>query len=99
MPNIVLMRKEMAKLWKVAKAATERKSRKRKYVRTEDTLTARDVLDLIAPNKVGGEQEGKKATKRVQGKRHYRRCSETGHNARTCKVEINDAVDSNKSKE
>ena len=96
---MVLMREEMARLREAAEAATKRKSRKRKYVRTEDTLTVGEVTDLIAPDEVGGEQEGEKAAKRVQGKRHCRRCGETGHNTRTCKVEIEDAEDSDKSEE
>ena len=86
--KVVLIAKENAELRKVAEAATERKSRKRKYIRTEDTLTVGDVLDLIAPEDVGGGEGGEKRAKRARGERHCRRCGETGHNARTCKVEI-----------
>ena len=96
--EMVLVRKEMAGLRKVAEAATERKSRKRKYIRTEDTRTVGEVLDLIAPEEVDREKRGEKPPKRVQGKRRCGRCGETGHNARTCKAEIGDAEDSGGSK-
>ena len=79
MPRITrtdtLIAKENTKLRKAAKAATERKSCKRKYVCIEETLTVREVLNLIAPKDVGGEEGGKKAAKRVQGKRRCGRCS------------------------
>ena len=94
---MVLLRKEMAGLRKVAEAATERKGRKRKYIRTEDTLTVSEVLDSIAPEITGGVGEGKKPAKRAHGERHCRRCGEIGHNIRTCKLEIMDATDSDKS--
>ena len=67
----------------VAEAATERKGRKRKYVRTEETLTASMVLDLIASEVVGGKREGEKPARRARKERHCGRCGETGHNART----------------
>ena len=86
--EMVLMRKEMAGLRKVAEAATERKGRKRKYIRTEDTLTVGDVLDLIPPEEASGQEEGEKPIKRAGRERRCRRCGETGHNSRTCKVQI-----------
>ena len=42
---------------------------------------------------------GESASKRVRGERRCGRCKETGHNARTCKVEIDSASDSDGSKE
>ena len=94
---MVLMRKEMAELRKVAEAATERKGRKRKYVRTEETRTVGEVQDLIASEAVGGEREGEKPARRARKERHCGRCGETGHNVRTCKVLIEDINDSEKS--
>jgi hypothetical protein len=84
--KVVLMEKENAELRKVAEAATGRKSRKRKYVRTEGTLAVGEVLHPMAPDEAGRQEEGEKATKRGRGKRRCSRCSETGHNVRTCKV-------------
>lgn len=69
--EMVLMRKEIAELRKVAEAATERKSRKRKYVRTEKTLTVGEVLDLIASEAVGGDREGEKPARRARKERHW----------------------------
>ena len=66
-------------------------------MRTEETLTAGEVLDLIASEVVGGKREGKKPAGRARKERHCGRCSETGHNARTCKVLIEDVNDSDES--
>lgn len=86
--EMVLMRQEMAGLRKVAEAATERKSRKRKYTRTKDILTVGNVLDLIAPEKVSRQEEGEEVEKRARRERRCRRCGETGHNSRTCKAGV-----------
>jgi hypothetical protein len=94
---MVLMREEIACLREVAEAATKRKSRKRRYIRNKETLTVGDVVDLIAPEEDGGQEEGSKPVKRARGERHCGRCGETGHNARTCKVQIVDAEDSDES--
>jgi hypothetical protein len=91
------MRKENAELQKVVKAATEQKRRKRKYVRTGDTFTAGEVLNLVAPLDVDGEREGEKPAKKVQGKRHCGRCGKTRHNTNICKVDTKNAVDDDKS--
>jgi hypothetical protein len=93
----VLMRQEMAGLRKAVEVATEVKSRKRKYIRTAETLTVGEVADMIA-EKEGGEQEGDgEPEKRVRTQRHCGRCGKTGHNARTCAVEIVDLSGSDES--
>ena len=91
------MRQEMAGLRKAVEVATEVKSRKRKYFRTAETLTVGEVADLIAKREDGGQKEGGEGVKRVCTQRRCGRCRETGHNARTCAVEIVDASDSGES--
>jgi hypothetical protein len=94
----VLMRQEMAGLRKAVEIATEVKGRKRKYIQTAKTLTVGEIADLIAEKDGGGQVEGGESSKQVRTQRRCGRCGETGHNARTCAVEIADASNSNKSK-
>ena len=93
----VLMRQEMAGLRKAVEVATEVRNRKRKYIRTAESLTVGEVADLIAEREAGGQLDSRESAKKVRAKRHCGRCGETGHNARTCAVEILDASNSNKS--
>jgi hypothetical protein len=93
----VLMRQEMAGLRKAVEIATEVKGRKRKYIRTAETLTVGEIADLIAEKEGGGQKEGGESLKRVRTQRRCRRCGETGHNARTCAVGIVDPSDSDES--
>jgi hypothetical protein len=93
----VLMRQEMAGLRKAVEVATEVKSRKRKYIKTAETLTVGEVADLIAEKEGGGQEEGGEPVRRVRTQRRCGRCGETGHNARTCAVEIVDPPDSDES--
>lgn len=92
--EMVLMREETARLRDAIEAATKRKSRKRQYVRAEETLTVGEVADLVAAKEGSSGNDGEKAAKRVRVERRCGRCGETGHNSRTCKVEIEDAEDS-----
>jgi hypothetical protein len=91
------MQQEMAGLRKAVEIATEVKGRKRKYIQTAETLTVGEIADLIAEKEGGGQKEGGEPSKRVRTQRRCRRCRETGHNARTCAVEITDASNSNES--
>ena len=93
----VLMRQEMAGLRKAVEVATEVKSRKRKYIKTAETLTVGEVADLIAKKEGSGQEEGREPVRRVRTQRRCGRCGETGHNARTCAVEIVDPSNSDKS--
>jgi hypothetical protein len=95
--EMVLMREEITLLREAAEAATKRKSRKRRYIRTEETLTVGEVADLIAPKESSDQEEGDKPAKRVRGVRCCGRCGETGHNTRTCKIEITNGEDSDES--
>ena len=76
---------------------TKRKGRKRRYVQVEETLTVGEVSDLIAEKEGGSRRNGETPAKRVRAERRCGRCSETGHNSRTCKVEIEDADNSDSS--
>jgi DDE superfamily endonuclease len=86
MHDFVLLREEMASLRQAAETATKRKSRKRRYIHSQETRTVGEMTDLITPTKVDAQEEGKKPRKRVQKARHCGRCGNTGHNSRTCKV-------------
>jgi hypothetical protein len=91
MHNMVLLREEMTSLRQAAEAATKRKSRRRRYLYNQKTLTVGEITDMIAPNEAGGQEESEKAKKRGRGERHCGRCANTGHNSRTCQAEIIDA--------
>jgi hypothetical protein len=84
----------MAGMRKAIAALTEQRSRKRRYIRTEETLTVGDVQDLMTEKDGGGEEAAGQPAKRVRKERHCGRCGKTRHNARTCAAEI---VDSDKS--
>jgi hypothetical protein len=76
---------------------TKRKSRKRRYIRVEETLTVGEVSDLIAEREGSSREEGEMPAKRVRAERHCGRCGKVGHNSRTYKVEIEDADNSDAS--
>jgi hypothetical protein len=97
--EMTLMREEVAALREALDIANKRKSRKRRYVRTDETLTVSEVQDLLAEQASSSRGDGESASKRARGERRCGRCKETGHNARTCKVEIDSASDSDRSEE
>jgi hypothetical protein len=78
------------------KAASERKSRKRKRIQKGGDLSKEEAEDLIAQCDVGAQVEGETRGGRVRtgagkrGKSHCKRCGETGHNSRTCKKDVVD---------
>jgi hypothetical protein len=92
--NMVLMQEEIGRLRDVIEESTKRKSRKRRYVRAEETLTVGEVSDLIAEKAGSSRNDGGEPSKRVRSSRRCGTCGETGHNSRTCKVEIDDVGDS-----
>ena len=81
------------------KAASERKSRKRKRIQKGRDLSKEEAEDLIAQCDVGAQVKGETREGRARigagkrGKRHCKRCGETGHNLRTCKKDIVDVSD------
>jgi hypothetical protein len=86
----VLVQEEIGRLRDAVNTLTKRKTCKRWYIRAEETLTVSKVTNLIAEKEGGSREEGKTPAKRVRVERRCGRCSETGHNSRTCKVEIED---------
>ncbi|KAI1665351.1 DDE superfamily endonuclease [Pyrenophora tritici-repentis] len=97
--NMVLVQEEMGRLRDAVDTLTKRKTRKRRYVRTEEVLTVSEVSDLIAEREGGGCEEGEEPAKRVRVGRRCGRCGEIGHNSRTCKAEIEDADNSDASEQ
>jgi hypothetical protein len=95
--NMVLMREEVRSLREAVDTLTKRNTRKRRYVRAEETLTVGEVSDLIAKKEGGRRKDSETPAKRVRAERRCGRCSEVGHNSRTCKVEIEDVDDSDAS--
>jgi hypothetical protein len=95
--NIVLVEEKMSRLQDAINTLTKRKTRKRRYIRVEETLTVGEVSDLIAEKEGGSREDGETPAKRVRAERRCGRCSEVGHNSRTCKVEIEDVDDSDAS--
>jgi hypothetical protein len=95
--NIVLLQEGQALMQSAIKELTKRKSRKRRYVQVEETLAVGEVLDLIAEREGSSCEEGKTPAKRVRAERRCGCCGEVGHNSRTCKVEIEDADNSEES--
>jgi hypothetical protein len=94
----VLVQEEIGRLRDAVNTLTKRKTRKRRYVRAEETLTVSKVSDLIAEKEGGSREDGETPAKRVRAERRCGRCSEIGHNSRTCKIEIQDADNSDASK-
>ena len=95
--EMTLMREEVAALREALDIANKRKSRKRRYVRTEETLNIGEVQEVLAEQAGSSRGDGESASKRVRGERRCGRCKQTGHNARTCVVKIDSASDSSDS--
>jgi hypothetical protein len=89
--KLVLAQKEIAELRAANKAATRRKSHKRKRVQAEGTLIVEDGARLTALKEFRARSNKKKVKKQVRAKggeptqRRCRQCNKTRHNARTCK--------------
>jgi hypothetical protein len=74
------------------------KTRKRQYIRAEETLIVSEVSDLITEKEGSSRKEGETPAKRVRVERRYGRCSKIRHNSRTCKIELLDIDNSDTSK-
>ncbi len=91
--SLVLISKRNAELEAANKAATRRKSHKRKRVQKEGTLTVAKRVRLTTLKEFNARSNRKKAKKRARvevgepSQRRCRRCGEAGHNSRTCKQE------------
>jgi len=92
--QLVLVCNQVAELQAANKAASKRKSHKRKRIQKEGTLTVEEGLRLTTLKEFAARGDGKKALKRVRAEagkpsqRRCRRCSKAGHNLRTCKQEV-----------
>lgn len=92
--EMTLLKRERAELRAALATATERKSRKRKRIQAGGTLPADEGQRLAALKEFGARSNGKKQKKRLRaegGEPSQRRCGtcgETGHNARTCKNDV-----------
>ena len=91
------MQEEMGRLRNAVEATTKRKTHKQRYIRAEETLTVGEVANLVTAKEGRSRDEVKTPAKRVRAERHCGRCGETGHNSRTCKVEIEEADNSDAS--
>ena len=92
--KLVLAQQEITELRAANEAATRRKSHKRKQVKAEGTLIVEEGQRLTALTEFRARGDGKKAKKQVRAdgaeptQRRCGRCNQTGHNARTCKNEV-----------
>ena len=68
--NSVLQARELAGMRKAVAAPTEQRSRKRRYIWTEESLIVGDVQDLIAAKDSGGTEAAEQPAKRVRKERH-----------------------------
>ena len=93
----MLVQEEIGCLQDAVNTLIKRKTYKRQYVRVEESLTVSKVSNLITKKEGSSYKEGETPTKRVRAERRCGRCSEIGHNSRTCKVEIEDVDDSDAS--
>jgi hypothetical protein len=84
-----LLKARIAKLEQANQAASERKKRKTKRIQKGGDFSKEQAEDLIAQCDVGAQIEGETRESRARtgaskrGKRHCKRCGETGHNSRT----------------
>jgi hypothetical protein len=92
------VQEEIGRLRDAVNTLTKRKTRKRRYVRAEETLIVGEVSDLITEKEGGSREEGETPAKRVRAERRCGRCSEIRHNSRTCKIELLDMDNSDTSK-
>jgi hypothetical protein len=97
--NMVLMHEKLDRLEATISEVTKRKTRKRRYVQPEGSQTVSQIANQIAKVEGGSCNEGVTPAKRVRSERRCGRCSQVGHNSRTCQVELEDTEDSDVSEE
>jgi hypothetical protein len=92
--KLALAQKEIAELQTANKAATQRKSHKRKRIQKEGTLKVEEGLHLVALKEFRARSDGKGASKKVRteeagpSQRHCGCCGNAGHNAQNCKKSL-----------
>ena len=88
-----ILRHEVAQLQKANDTLSKRKARKRKRVQKEGVLSFEEG-ERLATLKEFGARKSKEGGKRARAdggeptQRRCKRCGETGHNSRTCKVVV-----------
>jgi hypothetical protein len=91
--SLVLISNQVKELQAANEAASRRKARKRKRIKAEGTLTAKEGVRLTTLKEFTARSNRKKAKKSARAKsseltqRRCRHCSEARHNLRTCKQE------------
>ena len=96
----VLIINKIAKLRATIETITKRKSRKRKYVQYQGTLTVEEGSQLAAAEGGGGQEGDAESSKDGRAvdtapqKRRCGHCGKTGHNARTCQVKVSESSES-----
>jgi hypothetical protein len=86
----VLMAAEIVRLRAANKAASERKTRTKKRIQHGGTLSQQEAEEIIERRDADALVEAERREEKVQtgsgqGSQRCRRCSEAGHNKRTCK--------------
>ena len=90
----MLAQQEIAELRAANEATSRRRSHKRKQIQKEGTLTVKEGQRITALQEFGARSDGRKQKKRVRAEggepsqRRCGRCGKGGHNARTCKNEV-----------
>ena len=92
--KLIIATEQIKELKAAAKAATQRKSHKRRQIQKEGTLTVEEGQQLTTLKEFSACSNGKKRKKRVRAKggklsqQRCRTCREGGHNTQTCKNNI-----------
>ena len=92
--KIVLLTEKITTLQEALDKSNKRKSQKQRYLRTEETLIAGEVQELLAKQAGSSRGDREGASKRVREERRCGRCKQTGHNTHTYAVKIDSASDS-----
>ena len=94
MHELALLRSEVHTLREANQTISKRRRAKKKRVQQGGSLTLQDAQALIGLEGFQQEQQNKEGEKQgsiknVQAKqRRCRRCGNTGHNMRTCRVDV-----------
>ena len=64
--NMVLLQEEVSRLRDAVEVSTKRKTRKRRYIQAEETLTVGEIADLVAEKEGSRRGSSKTPAKRVR---------------------------------
>ena len=87
---MTLLHKKIRILRKTNQILVKYQRTKKTRIRTRDTLTVKDVHNLIKQKEIVRQQSSKRSVKedivrdRSSGLRHYGRCDKTNYNVRIC---------------